>query len=351
MTARSLQFTTYFILLFGQWISARPQTGHAIRGKVRNSAGYNLAHVRVDLELGNGPLVQQTVTNNEGDFYFSNLSETSYAVAVSAPGYEPVAERVDFFRQTGNGPGETRVVEIVLVPKSGVRPPRRGLSFVQNIPKDAQNSYELALKFLRQGKRAEAVSALQEAIKIFPDYFNAHLLLGSELMTEGMHGEAIKQFEEARRINPRDDRVYELFGHELMRQGKYGVAAAVFAEAARMNVLETQYLLLRGIALIEYASTIDPSTTIQTQNHRLMILNDAETSLKRAFEVSGKKLSDVHLQLARVYEKRGQRDQAATELEQYLREFPDAKNKRDIRAAIDKLRSVSDGSKTSKSPH
>ena len=340
MTTRSLQFTACFILLFSHWISARPQTGHVIRGKVRNSAGYNMAHVRVDLEAGNGPLVQQTVTNNEGDFYFSDLSETSYAVSVTVPGYEPVAERVDFFRQAANGPGESRMVEIVLVPKSVLRPPRSGLNFVQNVPKAAQDSYELALKSLRQGKRAEAVSALQEAIKLFSNYFNARLLLGNEFMTAGMHDEAIKQLEEARRINPRDDRVYELFGRELMQQGKYGIAAAVFAEAARMNVLDAQYPLLRGIALIGYASTIDPSASTQALNSRLLILNDAETSLKHAFEMSGKKLSEAHLQLARVYEKRGQRDQAAQELEQYLRESPDAKNKHDIRDAIDKLRSA-----------
>lgn len=338
MAKRMIMSTAMMTLILSCTALAKAQGGHVIRGKVRNSAGSTMAHIRVDLEAGNGPLIQQTVTNTEGDFYFSNLSDTSYAVVVSAPDYEPVTERVDFFRQAANAPGETRMVEITLVPKGGVRPPRPGLNFVQTIPKAAQTSYESALKLSKQGKKEEAIAALQEAIRIFPDYFNARLILGNEFIKVGKHGEAIAQLDEARRINPRDDRTYELFGLVLMRQGKYVVAAAVFAEASRLNPLDPQYSLMRGMALIEQASTINASQSKQAENDRVATLDDAETSLKHAYELSGKKLAAAHLQLARVYEKRGQRDRAASELEQYLREAPDAKNADAVRQGIKKLR-------------
>ena len=64
---------------------------------------------------------------------------------------------------------------------------------------------------------------------------------------------------------------------------------------------------------------------------------EAETILARAHQVSGKKLAAVHLQLARLYEKRGDRNRAAGELEQYLKS-PEAKNSAAIRDAIRKLR-------------
>ena len=54
--------------------------------------------------------------------------------------------------------------------------------------------------------------------------------------------------------------------------------------------------------------------------------------------MSGKKLAAVHLQLARLYEKRGDRARAAAELEQYLRQSPDDKKATEIREAIKKLR-------------
>jgi len=340
MARRIFTSTALIILLltFTALTYAQIQQGHVIRGKVRNSAGYNMVHIRVDLESGNGPLIQQTVTNGEGDFYFTNLTETSYAVVVSTPDYEPVTERVDFFRQAANAPGETRMVEIVLVPKGGVRPPRPGLNFVQDIPKAALSSYELALKLSKQGKKQEAMEALQQAIRIFPDYFNAHLILGNEFIKDGKHGEAIAQLDEARRINPKDDRVYQSFGLLLMQQKKYGVAAAVFAEASRLNPLDSQYPLMRGLALIEHASSINssqPKNAVERNN----VLSEAESNLKHAYDLSGKKLPTVHLQLARVYEKQGQPRRAADELEHYLRETPDAKNEAEIRDAIKKLRS------------
>jgi Tfp pilus assembly protein FimV len=123
-----------------------------------------------------------------------------------------------------------------------------------------------------------------------------------------------------------------------MQQGKFAVAAAVFAEASRLSALDPQYPLMRGMALIEQASSINTSQSKQAENDRVATFNDAETSLKHAYELSGKKLAAAHLQLARVYEKRGQRDRAASELEQYLREAPDVTNADAIRQAIKKLR-------------
>ena len=320
-------------------LNASAQQGNSIRGKVRNSSGVNMSQVIVSIETGNGSPFSQTATNNEGDFFFGGLTDTSYVLVISAPDYNPVSEHVDFVNRTGpDNPGETRTIDITLIPKGGMRPPRPGLNFVQNIPNAAQASYESALKLSKQGKKEESIAALREAIRIFPDYFNAHLVLGSEFMKAGKHGEAIAQLDEARRINPTDDRTYELFGLVLMQQGKFAVAAAVFAEASRLNPLDPQYALMRGMALIEQASGINASQSKQAENDRVATLNDAETSLKHAYELSGKKLAAAHLQLARVYEKRGQRDRAASELEEYLREAPDVTNADAIRQAIKKLR-------------
>ena len=320
-------------------LNASAQQGNSIRGKVRNSSGVNMSQVIVSIETGNGSPFSQTATNNEGDFFFGGLTDTSYVLVISAPDYNPVSEHVDFVNSTGpDNPGETRTIDITLIPKGGMRPPRPGLNFVQNIPNAAQASYESALKLSKQGKKEESIAALREAIRIFPDYFNAHLVLGSEFMKAGKHGEAIAQLDEARSINPTDDRTYELFGLVLMQQGKFAVAAAVFAEASRLNPLDPQYALMRGMALIEQASGINASQSKQAENDRVATLNDAETSLKHAYELSGKKLAAAHLQLARVYEKRGQRDRAASELEEYLREAPDVTNADAIRQAIKKLR-------------
>jgi Tfp pilus assembly protein PilF len=315
--------------------SALARQGHTIRGKVRNSAGYNVPRVTVNLESGNGALLNQTVTNNEGDFFFGGLDQNSYLVSVSAPDYNPTSERVEFIRNVSAGdPGETRTVELTLVGRVGVRPPRAGLNFAQNVPKAARDSYELSLKLLKENRAPDALAALREAIRIFPDYFDARFLLASEHLKQNKLGDAITELNEAQRINPKDDRVWHAFGVVLMQQRKFAVAARVFAEASRLSPNDPQYPLLAGTALIEQATTIDPAKT----EERNYAFTEAEKSLARAYQLSERKLAAVHLQLARLHERRGDRARAADELEQYLRQSPDLKNAAAIREAVKTLR-------------
>jgi len=309
--------------------------GNTLRGKVRDSNGRNMARVIVDLQTGNGQPINQTVTNNEGDFYFAGLDETSYIVVISAPDYHPVNQRVEFIRRvTPDAPGETRTEEYTLTPKNNPAPAKPSRpAFAQNVPQAARDAMDRAMKLSREGASQQSIAAMREAIGLFPDYFDAHFALGNELMKAGALDEAIVELDKARQINPKDDRVYQTFGLLLNRQKKFAVAAAVFAEAARLNPSDPNILLLRATALIDHAATLDPS-----KSEREQTLSEAQKDLNKAFEMSGKKLSTTHLQLARIHEKRGDRAKAANELEQYLRETPDAKNADAIREGVKKLR-------------
>jgi tetratricopeptide (TPR) repeat protein len=323
---------------------ARAQ-GHVIRGKVRNAAGVNIARANVHLEQ-NGATTDQTVTNNEGDFNFAGLTGTSYTVIVSAPDYNPASEAVDFVRAvSADSAGETRTVEITLVAKGGVRPPRAGLNFVQNVPKAARDAFESGVKLARENKPAEAIAAYERAINLFPDYFDAHFVLASELAQQGKLDEATKHLQEARRVNERDDRVWDLFARVLRQQHKYAVAARIYAEAARLNPNEPQYLVNEAAALVDQGATIDPAQSKAAADEREFAFNEAEKALAQADTLSSRKLAEVNLQRARLYEKRGDRARAADELEQYLHKAPNAKNADAVRQAVKQLRSTA-GAKT-----
>jgi len=312
--------------------------GHTIRGKVRSAGGTNVSRVSIILEK-NGALIDQTVSNNEGDFSFTGLTETSYTIVASAQGYDAVRESVDFVRATATDqPGETRTVEMTLVPTGGVRPARPGLSFVQEIPKPARDAFESGLKFARENHIADAISAYETAIKIFPDYFDAHLVLANEVARQGKFPEAIKHLDAARRVNPKDDRVYDLFARVMMQQRKYAVAARIYAEAALLNPNEPQYLVAEGTALVEQAAATDPSQSKAAGDERTFAFAEAERVLNAALKLN-RKLGEAHLQLARLYEKRGERSRAADALEQYLRNAANVKNADAVREAIKKLRS------------
>src|SRR6266545_5327205 len=152
MKFRALVLTSFVIAVLACTASIARAQGHTIRGKVRNSSGVNMSQVTISLESGNGGLINQTVTNNEGDFFFAGLGDTSYMITISAPDYSPVSERVEFVRQVNaNDPGEIRTIEIILVPTDRPRAPRPSVKFVQNIPKAALDAFEQAKKFAADG--------------------------------------------------------------------------------------------------------------------------------------------------------------------------------------------------------
>jgi tetratricopeptide (TPR) repeat protein len=53
-----------------------------------------------------------------------------------------------------------------------------------------------------KGQIDEAITQLQEAIHLKPDYTKAHNNLGNALMEKGQIDEAISQFQEAIRLKP-----------------------------------------------------------------------------------------------------------------------------------------------------
>jgi tetratricopeptide (TPR) repeat protein len=317
--------------------AARAQ-GHSIRGKVRNAAGANVGRVTVTLEQ-NGAMVDQTVANNEGDFHFGGLGGTSYTVVVSAADYNPASESIEFVRQSApDQPGESRTVEIMLTAKGGVRPPRAGLNFVQDVPPGARRAFEAGLKHQQENRPLEALAAYESALKIFPDYFDARFVVANHLIGQNRLDEAVPHLEVARRVNDRDDRVWHSFGIVLMRQGKFATAARVFGEAARLSPADAQYPLAQGAALVDHAAAIDPKKSQAAADERASALAAAEKSLDAALAVSKGKLADVHRQRARLYERRGDRARAADELELFLKKSPNLKNAPAVREAIKTLR-------------
>ena len=339
MKNRIFAFVTAALFILCASAPARAQGGHTIRGKLRSATGEALPRIIVDLQTGNGFPIGKTTTTEDGDFDFNGLPGSSFLVVVSHPDYEPYQERVEFLSEAGeNRPGETRTIEMTLTakPTAAFAPGR--VTFAQTVPPAARASFDRAVRLWGEGKAQDSVAAMQEAVKLFPDYFDARFALGGEYIKQGRLDEAIVELDHARRINPKSDHVYNAFGIILMMQRKHVVAARVFGEAAQLNAREPQYLLKRGTALLDHAATIDPSKSKAAAEERDFTLAEAEKALLRAYELSGKKLAVVHQQLARLYERKGDRARAADELEKYLRANPGAKNAEGLRQAIKTLR-------------
>jgi tetratricopeptide (TPR) repeat protein len=225
-----------------------------------------------------------------------------------------------------------------------------GTSFSQPVPSAARSLFERAMAMSKAGKGELAQTLLKETLKIYPDYFDAHLALGNELFKSGRLQEAMTEFERARTINPKDDQVYLSVGLVMMQQKRYEVAAAIFTDASLLNPNEPLHPLMRGIALVRQAAAIKQSGSKNADAEGEALYKKAESALARASDLSAGKLPEVYLYRALIYERRGERERAALELEQYLQINPFVENAEAIREAIRKLRAPADRGVTTPTP-
>src|SRR4030095_1380478 len=115
-------------------VSSQTMTGNTIAGKLRSQSGSTLPNVLVQIESGNGVLLTQVFTTNEGDFAFTGLEGASFILVVNEPNYEPFAQRVELSRTATTRPGETVRVDLVLISKPQPTTHAPGRIFSQEIP-------------------------------------------------------------------------------------------------------------------------------------------------------------------------------------------------------------------------
>ncbi|MCI0661909.1 MAG: hypothetical protein L0220_12620, partial [Acidobacteria bacterium] len=182
-------------------------SSHTIRGKVFLPSG-NLPEqrIRVVLELNTGGIAGETFSDSVGNFEFRNITNNSYRVSIPSDNrtYETTQEVVECY---GNFP-RTFMVQVYLKDKdanAAFRTKGKLLSVadLQEVPKAAKKSYEKGLKLGQQRKPEEAVTHLQEALNVFPEYLLALNKLGEQYLALNKITEAEEMFVRAVSTNPK----------------------------------------------------------------------------------------------------------------------------------------------------
>lgn len=321
-------------------VSVCAQGGHSLQGKVitPNGSQPNVP-VKVTLTFG-GRRLYEVFTDLSGRFSFTGLSRGVYHLTAEGDGLTfettTVSAEVSAF---GSAP-QLFTGDIQLRPLRGKPTPRAAVlnAFTQNVPKAAQEALETALRLIAEKRSERAIERLKDAIRIFPDYFEAQFQLGNEHLKAGRFEDAIAHLDRAREINPNDERPYQSFGLLLMQQKNYAVAAAVFSEAARLNPENPFNPAMHATALIHQAYSVYPSSDPSVIQETKRILGKAEVAVNQASSLSGGRVKPDRLTLAMFYEMKAERDRAARELEEYLNENPTARNAENLRTIIKRLR-------------
>lgn len=195
-----------------------------------------------------------------------------------------------------------------------------GVIFAQDIPKDAQSSYEKGILLLSQNKEAEGIDFLQKSIKTFPNYFAALNRLGYEYLKKENFAQASKILAKAADINPNEAILY-LLAYSLHLDKDYDVAIEVLNGAIKLHGSSQRLYTTLGASL-------------RLKNK----YKEAEDALKKARNLDGK-YPEARWQLALLYGNNLNKfEEAAEELEMFLKLQPESQDKEKIKELIRQFR-------------
>ncbi|HEY3038985.1 MAG TPA: carboxypeptidase regulatory-like domain-containing protein [Pyrinomonadaceae bacterium] len=280
----------------------------------------------VELQNENYFAVARTRTDSSGRFSFSGVSFGRYNVKVLTSGtnYLEYTESVDLVNVL-RGAGDTVYLEIYL--KFDKRKINSGLSeiteaiFVQDVPEEARKLYKKGVKDLHE-KGDTGFTEIEEALKIFPTYFDALNSLGCEYVARKEYEKSLAYLIRAIDVNQRS---FSSF---------YALAYACYQLNHRPEALEAA----RGATMLQPKS-LNAQLLYGTLLRLDRSYEKAEEVLLQAKKLSkDKPVAEVHWQLALLYNKLGRNKEAADELEDYLKIRPDARDEKEIQELIAKLR-------------
>lgn len=323
-----------FILLLS--LVAQPlavQNFFAIIGSVRDDEGHAVSSIRVSLEDENSQPIQTVFADSSGRFQFRGLRAGNYVVRIEPTGmpYERAAVAVPLQSMTNSSINrstteDTTPVDITLRRKR-VANGSRAVVFVQVVPPRAREEFNRGASIIDKDFPQGSLS-LKKAIEIFPDYFDALELLGTQYIKVGLRDKDTTQFQSAIPI--------------LSRAIAVNTKAPVSMYAIGVAYLKVNQIK-DSIEWLQNSIAIDPVNP----NAYLMLglayggsgsLDQAEVALKKAYEQGGSEAADAHLYLAGIYNKREKYIEASRELELYIKEARGLKDKTQIKEMIAKLK-------------
>lgn len=318
-------------LTIGASITVCAQT-NSISGMVFDATGRQpISNIYVELMNEVYSNLGRVKTDGSGRFMFTGLSSGTFKVRVIPMGTNYLEETQEAsivnFSRNGRTSSDRIFLEFYLrVDKRKINTGSPGAGstvFVQsNLPEDARKVYEKGAELLDEKKDA-GFDNLKKAIEIFPTYYDALNRLGVEYAQRGKYVEAVPYLIKAIEVNQRSFQSFYWLGiasHNLKHPKE---AIEAFRGATILNPQSINAQLWYGIVL-----RLDESYE-QAQK----TLEQAKTLAKES------PVAEIHWQLGLLYNKIGRYQEAANELEAFLKLQPNSRDADKIKGLIGQLRS------------
>lgn len=317
--------SSILLLSFG---IGKAQSNNTISGSVFNAERQPVADIYVELMNEVNSVIARKKTTSGGRYTFSGVSAGTFTIRVLTFGTDLEEQSTDVNIGTsgiaGRAPSENIYQDFHLRRRrnAGGSPGTTGTVFAQEVPDESKNLYTKAINSFAENKATEGIQFLEQALKVFPQYFSALEKLGQEYGAQENWASSYDSFKKAVTVNDRS--FISWYGLSIasakLQKADEALEAAQKTVSINSNVFEAQLLL--GLA-----------------QRRSQKFEDAEKSLTEADKLAKGKSADVHWNLALLYAHNLKKyGEAANRLELYLKVNPDDPQKDTVKKLIKQFR-------------
>jgi tetratricopeptide (TPR) repeat protein len=298
-------FLTFAGSLWGQQVGNIVGEVHVVRADFPG-------RVLVELQLHGAPIASQ-YTDEQGKFGFTSIANNLYRIVIRDDRFYPVDQQV----MLDVSITAISMVQINLIPREQTRkgdlPAQKGSNpfiidteeYRYKAPKKARKEFDRGVESDRNGKREDAIYHYEAAVKMAPDFYQAHNNLGSDYLSKSDFSAARKEFEEAIRLNQSDAAAYFNLSNVCILMGEMADGQKFLGEGMRRQPDSALGHFLLG-----------------SLDMRMGKLQEAEAALRKAIQLSPV-MAQARLQLVNLLLQQGRKTDAAAQLHEFVSAFPD----------------------------
>jgi tetratricopeptide (TPR) repeat protein len=322
LQARGLALTLILAFFSASSSVAFWQGNFVVFGRVSLPDGKPAARVKVKLDGARG-LTLEKLTDDQGNYEFRGMGAGRYQMSAINP-EDPEQFSNPAISDTTRAYSNRLQIDIYLrLPlhsnKEQSKPGTLNVSeATQNIPKPARQAYDKGLRLQKENQTEKALASFNQALDIYPEYFQALTDRGNLHMQQNKLAEAMADFERALQINKQYSPALRGAGYCNIQQRKYEEA---IGQLEKSLIYEPKIALTH--MLLGYA------------NLSLNRYEQAKGELQQALKLGSDSVVRARVYLAEVFAHEQKFKEAADEIRTYLRirpAAPDAESLRKLEA-------------------
>lgn len=213
-----------------------------VHGQVRFASGAKPAeYVLVRLDRTDGGVAGEVTTDRTGKFRFANLAPAQYVVTARAPGFYEAQQRLDLSTSSSEYVQLQLVADKSAPASSTSAPagPAGTVSAAAPVPAAAREEFEAGRALLLSGAKKESLDAgvrhLEKAVTLYPDYAEAHLLLGTGYMDLRRLDRAERALRRALSARPKSAPALFALGELYRQRREYDAAERTLREGLAID--------------------------------------------------------------------------------------------------------------------